>query len=108
MSHDADDPGFSPFTSAARHWPALVAELGDHLADLMHARPAVAAGSTLQLDISSSLLPDAAGGPPPPPLLQLARWLADNGLRLRATVPLQPIPLHRAQLLPQTLRRRQA
>lgn len=108
MSHTIDNLGSSPFTSAARDWPALVAELGDHLADLLHARRALAAGSTLQLDISSTLLPDAASGPPPPPLLQLARWLADNGLRLRATVPLQPIPLHRAQLLPQTLRCRQA
>ena len=96
-------PTASPFTSSARHWPVLVAELGDNLADLLHAGRVAAAGATLQLDISSTLLPDAASGPPPQPLLQLAQWLADNGVRLRASVALQAIPLHCAQLLPQTL-----
>lgn len=108
MTHATTRPTVKPFSSTARHWPVLVAELGDHLADLLHAGHVTAAGATLQLDISSTLLPDAAGGPPSQPLLQLARWLADNGVRLRATVPLQAIPLHRAQLLPQTLPRRKA
>lgn len=111
MLNVADDTGLCPFTSAARHWPVLVAELADHLADLLQAGRATTAGATFLLDISSGLLPDAASGPPPQPLLQLARWLADNGVQLRATVPLQAIPLHCAQLLPQTpqtLRRRKA